>query len=62
MNTKSKAKVNPEIQKIMNFYQYGNISFLEAVSAIMNKFEMGMINSEEAENAIRKISRIKLLH
>lgn len=60
MNVKQRVAKNEKIQTIKNYYQYGNISFLEAVDAILKGFETGLIASDEAELAIKQISRIKL--
>ena len=60
MNVKKRVSENERIQRTKNYYQYGNTSFLEAVKSIMSGFESGEIASDEAELAIRQISRIKL--
>lgn len=51
---------NVDIEKIINNYQYGNITFLEAVSCIMNRYNNDILTKDEATAAIKKISKIKL--
>ena len=55
-----KKAMNEEIKNVIDHYQYGNISFLEAVQVIINKATFDKITREEAETAIKRISRIKL--
>lgn len=55
-----KKIMNEEAKKVIDHYQYGNISFLEAVQVIINKATFDKITKEEAEKAIKQISRIKL--
>lgn len=55
-----KKMINEEAKKVVDQYQYGNVSFLEAVQAIVNKATFDKITREEAETAIKQISRIKL--
>lgn len=55
-----KKIMNEEAKKVIGHYQYGNISFLEAVQVIINKATFDKITREEAETAIKQISRIKL--
>lgn len=57
-----KKIMNEEAKKVIDHYQYGNISFLEAVQVIINKATFDKITREEAETAIKQISRIKLLY
>ena len=57
-----KKMINEEAKKVINQYQYCNVSFLEAVQAIINKAMFDKITREEAETAIKQISRIKLPH
>lgn len=51
---------NERTQKIVDAYQYGNITFLEAVQAVMNMHSVEEITSDEAALAIKQIGRIKL--
>ena len=55
-----KNKYTEEVQEIINHYQYGNIMFIEAVQCIINKCVLDKITRDEAEKAIKQISRIKL--
>lgn len=55
-----KKITNEGIKKVINHYQYGNILFLEAVQAIINMKDNGKATKEEAEAAIKYISKIKL--
>ena len=55
-----KKIMNEEAKKVIDHYQYGNISFLEAIQVIINKATFDKITREEAETAIKQISRIKL--
>lgn len=62
MNVKKRTVNNERIQKVKRYYYSGNISFLEAIKSIMNGFESGELASDEAELAIKQISRIKKPH
>lgn len=53
-------KRNEVAQKIIDHYQMGNITFLEAIRTIFDRIEQGTISNDDAEKAIRRISKIKL--
>ena len=61
-NVSKRVKSNGRLQRIKDYLQNGNLTFLEAVRAVMEMFQNGLLAVDEAELAIRQINRIKLPH
>lgn len=61
-NVSKRVKSNGRVQRIKDYLQNGNLTFLEAVRAIMEMFQNGSLAADETELAIRQISRTKLPH
>lgn len=62
LNVSKRVASNGRLKRIKDYLQNGNLTFLEAVRAVMEMFQNGLLAVDEAELAIRQINRIKLPH